>query len=141
MECVWDHVTPVQPSAWCPSFSSAVAPTYAPAGKHLLSVSLVGAWADTPDAELVERVTDDVARWFGEGYSGGLEFLRLYRIPFAQPNQEPPTDAAQDVRVGPAEAPLYVCGDHRGTASLEGAMVSGRRAAEAVLQDAATNAR
>jgi predicted NAD/FAD-dependent oxidoreductase len=28
---------------------------------------------------------------------------------------------------------LFVCGDHRDTASIQGALVSGRRAAEAVL--------
>ena len=30
---------------------------------------------------------------------------------------------------------MYVCGDHRDNASIQGAMVSGRRAAEAVLAD------
>ena len=30
---------------------------------------------------------------------------------------------------------LYVCGDHRDNASIQGAMVSGRRAAEAVIED------
>lgn len=30
---------------------------------------------------------------------------------------------------------LFVCGDHRDNASIQGAMVSGRRAAEAVLAD------
>jgi hypothetical protein len=30
---------------------------------------------------------------------------------------------------------LYVCGDHRDTSSIQGALVSGRRAARAVLAD------
>ncbi len=30
---------------------------------------------------------------------------------------------------------IYICGDHRDTASIQGAMVSGRRAAEALLAD------
>ena len=34
-------------------------------------------------------------------------------------------------------AGVYLCGDHRDNASIEGAMVSGRRAAEAVLADLA----
>ena len=38
------------------------------------------------------------------------------------------------VRSGPGR---YVCGDHRDSASIQGALVSGRRAAEAVLQDLA----
>jgi len=47
--------------------------------------------------------------------------------------------AAELRRDEPVERPvrlengLFVCGDHRDTASLHGAMVSGRRAAEAVL--------
>jgi predicted NAD/FAD-dependent oxidoreductase len=31
---------------------------------------------------------------------------------------------------------LYVCGDHRDTASIQGALYSGRRCAAAVLADA-----
>jgi predicted NAD/FAD-dependent oxidoreductase len=38
----------------------------------------------------------------------------------------------QDVRLEPG---LYVCGDHRDSASIQGALVSGRRAADAVLAD------
>lgn len=34
------------------------------------------------------RVTSDVAAWFGDSYARTLRFLRVYRIPFAQPNQE-----------------------------------------------------
>ncbi|MDF2740823.1 MAG: hypothetical protein K0S88_2191, partial [Actinomycetia bacterium] len=30
---------------------------------------------------------------------------------------------------------LYVCGDHRDNASINGALVSGRRTADAVLED------
>jgi len=44
----------------------------------------------------------------------------------------PPFDVRRDVRFGPGR---YVCGDHRDTSSIQGAMVSGRRAAEAVLAD------
>eukprot|EP00669_Euglena_mutabilis_P005698 TRINITY_DN17248_c0_g1_i1.p1 TRINITY_DN17248_c0_g1~~TRINITY_DN17248_c0_g1_i1.p1 ORF type:complete len:258 (+),score=82.40 TRINITY_DN17248_c0_g1_i1:101-874(+) len=112
-------------------FPSAVAPLYAPPGKHLLSVSLVGAFPEASDDELVSRVTSDVAAWFGDPYARTLRPLRVYRIPFAQPNQEMPTDASRSVRVGG----VYVCGDHRDTATFHGALVSGRRAAEAILAD------
>jgi predicted NAD/FAD-dependent oxidoreductase len=36
------------------------------------------------------------------------------------------------VRVSPG---LFVCGDHRDNASIDGALGSGRRAAEAILLD------
>ena len=61
----------------------------------------------------------------------GWRLLRVLRIPFALPAQPP-------AALSPAERPvrlhdgLFVCGDHRDTASIQGAMVSGRRAAAAV---------
>jgi monoamine oxidase len=41
------------------------------------------------------------------------------------------------VRVEYGEGRVYVAGDHRDTSSLQGALVSGRRAAAAVLKDLA----
>ena len=41
------------------------------------------------------------------------------------------------VRVGTPDGPVYVAGDHRDTSSIQGALVSGRRAAERVLRDLA----
>jgi predicted NAD/FAD-dependent oxidoreductase len=60
--------------------------------------------------------------------------LRTYRIPYAQPEQAPPalTPWRREVRL---RAGLYICGDHRDNASINGALESGRRAAEAVLED------
>jgi hypothetical protein len=58
--------------------------------------------------------------------------LKTYKIPFAQPNQETPSDLERTTRVG--EGP-YVCGDHRSPATFDGAMMSGRVAAEAIIAD------
>ena len=44
--------------------------------------------------------------------------------------QTPPTDFSRAVNLTNG---LFVCGDHRDTATLDGALKSGRRAAEAVL--------
>ena len=44
--------------------------------------------------------------------------------------QAPPTNLARPVQLG---GRLYVAGDHRDTATLDGALKSGRRAAEALL--------
>ncbi len=46
--------------------------------------------------------------------------------------QAPPTDLFRSVELGNG---LYVCGDHRCAATLDGALKSGRLAAEAVLAD------
>jgi hypothetical protein len=48
--------------------------------------------------------------------------------------QAPPTDLFRPVSLGDG---LYVCGDHRFSATLDGALRSGRVAAEAVLADLA----
>ena len=44
--------------------------------------------------------------------------------------QAPPTNLERPVSLGNS---LYVCGDHREAATLEGALRSGLRAADAVL--------
>ncbi|MFM8531369.1 MAG: FAD-dependent oxidoreductase, partial [Ilumatobacteraceae bacterium] len=55
--------------------------------------------------------------------------LRTYRIPHGQPDQSPPLRPKRTVALGEG---LFVCGDHRDTASIQGALHSGRRVAEAV---------
>ena len=109
-----------------------VAPSYAPPGKHLVSVSVLGTQQLT-DAQLGGFIIAQMKNWFGP-VARSWRFLRSYRIPHAQPQQfpgalEPPE---RPVRVRPG---VYLCGDHRDTASINGAMVSGRRAAEAVVAD------
>lgn len=115
-------------------FASNVAPSYAPPGKALVSVSLIGLYDDVPDEELVERAVHELSGWFGEGVVRSWKFLRMYRIGFAQPNQAPPTNLMKDPRLRPG---LYMCGDYVTSATFDGALVSGRRAAEALLKDRA----
>jgi len=111
-----------------------VAPSYAPAGQHLISISVLGIQALT-DMQLGGFIIAQMKSWFGP-VARSWRFLRSYRVPHAQPQQypgalEPPQRA---VRVRPG---VYVTGDHRDNASIHGAMLSGRRAAEAVLADLA----
>ena len=113
-------------------FPSRVTPTYAPTGTALVSTSVVGGAASDagPDA-LEAAVRKQMEDWFGDEVRG-WRHLRTYRIRHAQPEQRPGTlePVERPVRL---ESGLFVCGDHRDTASLHGAMLSGRRAAEAVL--------
>jgi phytoene dehydrogenase-like protein len=106
---------------------SEVQPSYAPAGQALLAAAVPGPQASSPG--LASRVSEQLARWFG-GYRGDLAHLRTDVIAHGQPLQSPPTHPRRRVSLGDG---LFVCGDHRDTASLQGAMFSGERAAGAVM--------
>jgi phytoene dehydrogenase-like protein len=111
---------------------SQVAPSYAPKNKHLVSATVLGVHKLT-EAQLSGFIIAQMKNWFGK-VASNWQFLRSYSIVHAQPQQyvgalEPPE---RPVRVRPG---VYVCGDHRDSASIQGAMASGRRAAEAVVSD------
>lgn len=117
---------------------SEVAPSYAPAGRGtLLSVSTVGV-PDVDDATLDDQLRVQLTGWYGHEVAG-WDRLATYRIPYAQPRQDVGDlpSLAREVRVGPS---TWVCGDHRDTASIQGALVSGRRTADAILRDRRSNA-
>jgi len=111
---------------------SAVAPGYAPAGASLVSASVVGA-PDQDAADLERAVREQLAGWFGPE-AMRWRHLRTYRIPHAQPAQEPPA-LEPPSRPARLASGIYVCGDHRENASINGALRSGRRAAEALLAE------
>jgi hypothetical protein len=115
------------------SVPSQAAPEYAPPGQSLVSVGVLGKPA-AGDREVEFAVRRQLLRWYGRGVKD-WKTLAIYRIPHAQPDQAPPGVPVQQqpVRLSPG---LYVCGDHRDNASIDGALTSGRRAAEAVLEDA-----
>lgn len=104
-----------------------VAPSYAPPGAALVACAVVG----PGDPGLAEAVRDQLRRWFGSVVDS-WRHLRTDVIPHGQPLQLPPFAPVRAVRHSPG---TYVCGDHRDTASIQGALHSGRRAAEAVDAD------
>jgi phytoene dehydrogenase-like protein len=108
---------------------SDVAPSYAPPGAALVSASVLGVPA-LDDGALESAVRDQLRGWFGTQVDDWRR-LRVQRIPFALPALTPDVfaPAARPVRLRDG---LLVCGDHRDTASIQGALVSGRRAAAAV---------
>jgi phytoene dehydrogenase-like protein len=110
---------------------SELAPGYAPPGCHLVCVTVLH--APLSEDILIRDVREQLLRWFGE-QANGWEFLRSYHIENALLDQAPAQGGVAmspvRVRVG-----LYVCGDHCGTASINGAMLAGRRAAEAVCRE------
>ena len=108
-------------------FPSTVSPSYAPAGKSLASVSIIGIPTKS-DEEVAADVKKQLSEWFGPSVQE-WQLLKTYRIPYCQPNQEPPSSREKAVQVLPF---VYVAGDHRETASLQGALRSGTRCGEAV---------
>ena len=106
---------------------SAVQPSYAPPGRTLVVAAVPGPEALTPG--LADRVQGQVARWFDLA-DEEIECLRTDVIPHGQPLQTPPLSIKRRVDLGGG---LFVCGDHRDTASLQGAMFSGERTARSVL--------
>ncbi len=106
---------------------SSIAPTYAPEGEHLIAAACPGTAA--PGTEVAVR--SQMMGWFGQAVER-WRHLRTYLIDHAQPDQRPPFHPKQEVRLGEHR---YVAGDHRDTASIQGALYSGRRTGEAVLAD------
>jgi phytoene dehydrogenase-like protein len=106
---------------------SEVQSSYAPAGSALIAAAVPGAPA--LEANLQARVRGQLARVFGAA-SSDFTHLRTDVIAHGQPDQRPPLSPRQRVEVGEG---LFVCGDHRDTASVQGAMFSGERTAAAVL--------
>lgn len=110
---------------------SDVAPAYAPAGAALISVSVVGV-PTVDNAALHAAVREHLAGWYGRAVTA-WRLLRIDRIPHAQPSGgvEALIEPRRPVMLGKG---LYVCGDHRAVGSINGALASGRLAAEAVLK-------
>ncbi|AEF42556.1 NAD(P)/FAD-dependent oxidoreductase [Hoyosella subflava] len=105
---------------------SDAAPEYAPPGEALVVASVPG----HADESLESAVRQRLGELYGS--TRGWELLATYPIPRALPVSNPNQSLRQSVRVRPGR---YVCGDHRDTSSIQGALVSGRRAATAVLKD------
>ncbi|MFF3449317.1 FAD-dependent oxidoreductase [Streptomyces sp. NPDC002667] len=108
---------------------SQVDPTRAPAGRALISSTVLG----TPPAaaHLDATVRAQLARLYGTSTTR-WELLAVHHEPEAVPAMPPPHDSRRPVRL---LAGLYVCGDHRDTSTVQGALHSARRAAHALLTD------
>jgi len=111
---------------------SMVAPTYAPAGQHLISVVVIGhRSADNATAEATVR--RELTEWFGAEVSD-WRHLKTYRIAHALPEQ-PPTMPDPTVRSAAKKPGIYVCGEYGSVPGIQWALLSGRQTAEQVLKD------
>ena len=103
-------------------------PDYSPDGRALISVSVLGL---DPEENLTIKVQQELMGWFGDCV-GEWSHLRTDLIPEALPEQTP--SAKKDKSGFMQQNGIYVCGDHATSASIEGAVISGKRVAEAILK-------
>ena len=111
---------------------SQVSERYAPPGAHLIAANVVGrAPQSGPQIEQLEReARAQLERWFGADVArwslmGGYPIV--HALPLCTHAEWQQSNPRLRERV-------YVCGDYRETPSIQGALASGRRAAEAVLR-------
>lgn len=103
---------------------SNAAPSYSPPGASLVSSTALGLASDVSES----TVRAQLARMYRIDTSGWTH-LATYEVPDALPDMASPTRLQRPVDVGGG---VFLAGDHRDTASIQGALVSGRRAATAV---------
>lgn len=111
---------------------SDVAPSYSPPGAALISAAVIKD-RGLPDSELPGACLRQISSWFGPQVQK-WRHLRTYRIAHAVP-----VEISQSLgrpRRPPRLRPgLYVCGDHMEMGSINGALLSGRRAADCLVED------
>jgi phytoene dehydrogenase-like protein len=109
---------------------SDVAAGYAPAGAALVTVSVRHDFAGEGEA-LAAAIRQQAVGWFGDQTRSWRE-LATVLVRRGLPDESP-----QARRLRPSGPRLgkgiWICGDHCGSASINGALASGQRAAEAVL--------
>lgn len=104
------------------------APSYASENRTLISSSALGVH-HCVESEL--QVRSHLASLYGVP-TGDWTHVATYPIPDALPMMSAPHDISQDVRHSQG---VYLCGDYRQVSSIDGALASGRRAAQALMID------
>ena len=104
-------------------------PNFAPAGKSLISVSLVNSTAANESS--LALVLNQLRELFGSQVDA-WQHLRTYNIPHALPVQ--PAGFGQTSRESSLQDGTILCGDHLETSSIQGALVSGRKAASKLIE-------
>jgi hypothetical protein len=104
------------------------APSYATNDRTLISSSALGVH---PSAQSEQHVRSHLAALYKVPTSNWTH-VATYPIPDALPMMSAPHDVEQSVRLSDG---VYISGDYRQVSSINGALASGRRAAEALLTD------
>lgn len=114
---------------------SNIAPSYAPPGQALISVTAMASSEAEADS-LRGPVRTQLREWFGRQVDGWKPLAQTF-VPEALPQQLPGEFQPGDRRYRIA-AGLFRCGDYLGTASINGALLSGREAASELVRELST---
>ncbi len=110
-----------------------VAPAYAPPGKHLLCCS-ISQGSTLTDDELDAAVRREIGAAYANEDTRSWRLLKIYRIANAQFEQRP--GVWQQLELLRKSAPgVIVAGEATVSSSIEGALASGRSAADRVLNN------
>ena len=107
---------------------SDIAPSYAPVGKTLISVSVVGK-NDLSETDLNQKIEGELTRWFGENHA--WQHLKTYRIPHALPQYFADSKTYNALKINDF---TFRCGDYTAYPSLNAAMKTGREVAELLIE-------
>ncbi len=113
---------------------SVISPTYAPPGRHLISVSVIRPTQLTNE-ELLVAVKAEMRTWFNKEIRY-WEHLKTYDIPKALPTKNS-IKLVNKNDIKPVAPGIYVTGDHTWHGSLHGAMESARFTANTISWDLA----
>jgi phytoene dehydrogenase-like protein len=111
---------------------SNVAKSYAPAGQALISVSVIGEPESGSD-DVEDSVRRQLKEWFGASVDS-WSLLKRYYIAYALPSQPAHFQDGLPLPIRLFDH-VYHCGDYSETASIQGAMISGRKTAQALIAD------
>lgn len=108
---------------------SAVSDLYAPEGRGLLSAVHVGQ-LDLSDGEVYRRGVEQLSEWYPDA---DFRPLAVYRLPYCQFAQPPGVHRRTPANLTGTPG-LFLAGEFTEDASINGAMLSGERAAQAVTE-------
>lgn len=108
------------------AFLSRVNPSYAPLGQTLVSVNGMKNEEGTEE-EMIEKIKEQLMIYFD---TSSWNFLKSYRIKKPLPSQNSVYYEPKATKVKPG---IFVAGDHLCNGSINNALLSGRKAAAAIL--------
>lgn len=111
---------------------SAVAPAYASGDRALLAASTPGR-DDEPPSNGATKTRETIASWYPAASFDDLRLVQTIDVPFAQYAQPPGIHETLPA-VSEPDGDVYLAGDFTTDSSINGALLSGRRAAEAIQE-------